>query len=79
MKAHRIALDTRGSGELTYIAGIDGLYEFDDGPTSGWKFKVGDVIPDVGAGTYKPKPGDQLIWFYASDDKEAKDSKGSGS
>ncbi|TFE24006.1 DUF4430 domain-containing protein [Cohnella luojiensis] len=78
-KAHRLSFEIRGSGAMTYVEGVDGLYEFDDGPTSGWKFRVNGVVSDIGAGTYKLKPGDRLEWFYVSEDDEAKEDKESAS
>jgi hypothetical protein len=78
-KAHRLSFEIRGSGAMTYVEGVDGLYEFDDGPTSGWKFRVNGVVSDIGAGTYKLKPGDRLEWFYVSEDDAAKEDKESAS
>lgn len=75
LKAHKLAFDTSGSGAMFYVAGIDGLFEFDDGPTSGWKYKVNGKVLDVGAGSCKPKPGDRVEWFYTSSDKQAEESK----
>lgn len=74
-KAHRLSYEIRGSGALTYIEGIDGLYEFDDGPTSGWKFRVNGQIASIGAGVYELKPGDRLEWFYGYEDSESADDK----
>lgn len=77
-KSHRLSYEISGSGELTYVQGIDGLYEFDDGPTSGWKYRVNGKVLDVGAGAYELKPGDRLEWFYTSEDEAAKENKESG-
>jgi hypothetical protein len=74
-KLHRLAYEIKGSGALTYIRGIDGLYEFDDGPTSGWKYRVNGKVADIGAGAYKLKSGDLVEWFYASEDEEAQAEK----
>ncbi|MBW5448662.1 DUF4430 domain-containing protein [Cohnella sp. CFH 77786] len=71
LKAHRLAYDSRGSGAMFYVAGIDGLFEFDDGPTSGWKYKVNGKEASVGAGAYKLEPGDRVEWFYASQDEDS--------
>ena len=76
-KAHRLAYEIRGSGAMTYIEGIDGLYEFDNGPTSGWKFRVNGVVPDIGAGVYELKPGDRLEWLYVNSDELAASGEGS--
>jgi hypothetical protein len=73
LKKHKLAYDTKGSGAMFYVAGIDGLFEFDDGPTSGWKFKVNGTVAGVGAGDYVPKPGDRVEWFYTSQDKDAEE------
>lgn len=70
-KAHRLAYEIRGSGAMTYIEGIDGLYEFDNGPTSGWKFRVNGVFSDLGAGVYELEPGDRLEWVYVNSDELA--------
>ncbi len=78
-KAHRLSYEIRGSGAMTYILGIDGLYEFDDGPTSGWKYRVNGKVADIGAGSYKLELGDELEWFYTSEDESAKEDKESGS
>lgn len=78
-KAHRLSYDIRGSGAMTYIEGIDGLYEFDDGPTSGWKFRVNGIVAGIGAGSYELKPGDRLEWFYSYEDSEAEEDKESKS
>ncbi|RKP44097.1 DUF4430 domain-containing protein [Cohnella endophytica] len=78
-KAHRLAYSIRGSGALTYVAGIDGLFEFDDGPTSGWKFRVNGIVADVGSGAYKLKAGDRLEWYYVTEDDAAQDEKESAS
>lgn len=72
-KAHRLAYEIRGSGAMTYIRGIDGLYEFDDGPTSGWKYRVNGDVPDIGGGSYKLKSGDRVEWFYTSEDDETQE------
>ncbi|WP_169306767.1 DUF4430 domain-containing protein [Cohnella pontilimi] len=71
LKAHKLAYEKRGSGALFYVVGIDGLYEFDDGPTSGWKYRVNGKEPGEGAGSVEPKPGDRIEWFYTSEDADA--------
>ena len=71
LKSHKLAYETRGAGALLYVAGIDGLFEFDDGPLSGWKYRVNDEVIGRSSGVYKPVPGDRIAWFYASEDEEA--------
>lgn len=78
-KKHRLSYGIKGSGAMTYVEGIDGLFEFDDGPTSGWKFKVNGVVADIGAGAYKLKAGDRVEWYYVSEDDAAQEKKESAS
>ena len=75
-KAKRIAVDSRGSGPLFYVEGIAGLYEFDEGPTSGWKYFVNGEEPSLGAGAYKLAAGDRVEWRYVTEDARAADEAG---
>lgn len=68
-------IETSGSGSSIYVSGIDGVREFDDGPTSGWKFSVNGYYPQTGAGQYPLSNGDRLIWIYVVEDQEASDYK----
>ena len=47
-----------------YVAGIDGLYEFDCGKSSGWMYRVNGKFPNVMAGKCKLKDGDKVEWLY---------------
>lgn len=67
MKSNKLAYETRGTGALFYVTGIDGLFEFDDGPMSGWKYRVNGEVVGVSAGVYKLEPGDRVEWFYTID------------
>lgn len=60
-------VDSIGNGDSLYVRGIDGLYEFDKGPFSGWVYAVNRVKPQVSAGSYKINPGDEIIWHYTLD------------
>lgn len=74
LKAKKLSYQKTGSGVLFYVQGIDGLYEFDDGPTSGWKYRVNGKVMDVGAGSYRPESGDRIEWYYTSKDEEAEEA-----
>ncbi len=58
-----------------YIGGIQApaalggywLREFDNGPTSGWKYMVNGSYPDVGLRYYRLQNGDSVIWRYVDD------------
>lgn len=60
------SISTKGFGSTVYVSGIDGLKEFDHGPSSGWMYKVNGTPPNIGAGAYRLKVGDQVIWYYAN-------------
>lgn len=60
------SISTKGFGSTVYVSGIDGLKEFDHGPSSGWMYKVNGTPPNIGAGAYKVKAGDTVIWYYVN-------------
>lgn len=60
------SISTKGFGSTVYVSGIDGLKEFDHGPSSGWMYKVNGKPPNIGAGAYRLKAGDQVIWYYVN-------------
>lgn len=60
------SISTKGFGSVVYVSGIDGLKEFDHGPSSGWMYKVNGTPPNIGAGAYRVKAGDQVIWYYVN-------------
>lgn len=60
------SISTKGFGSTVYVSGIDGLKEFDHGPSSGWMYKVNGTPPNIGAGVYRLKAGDQVIWYYVN-------------
>ena len=60
------SISTKGFGSTVYVSGIDGLKEFDHGPSSGWMYKVNGTPPNIGAGAYKVKAGDQVVWYYVN-------------
>ena len=60
------SISTKRFGSTVYVSGIDGLKEFDHGPSSGWMYKVNGTPPNIGAGAYRLKAGDQVIWYYVN-------------
>lgn len=60
------SISTKGFGSTVYVSGIDGLKEFDHGPSSGWMYKVNGTPPNIGAGAYRLKAGNQVIWYYVN-------------
>lgn len=60
------SISTKGFGSTVYVSGIDGLKEFDHGPSSGWMYEVNGTPPNIGAGAYKVKARDTVIWYYVN-------------
>jgi len=54
------------SGSGHYVKGINGRFEFDEGPTSGWVYYVNGSRPTVGCGSYSIKAGDSITWDYVT-------------
>ena len=65
-RTYRITIDNRGSDGAAYIAGIDGLYEFDYGDLSGWMYRVNGDFPDVGCQSCTVHDGDRIEWLYTT-------------
>ncbi len=61
LKRTGVSIDVEGGD---YVAGIDGLYEFDCGKNSGWMYSVNGSFPNVSARDYKLKNGDRIRWSY---------------
>lgn len=51
----------------TYIQSINGIGEFDNGPNSGWLYRVNGKILDEGYEAKKLKNNDTVKWFYSDD------------
>ncbi|XEO93916.1 DUF4430 domain-containing protein [Latilactobacillus sakei] len=54
----------RGIGASAYVKGINGLFEFDKGPQSGWLYRVNGVFSNQSCGVYHVKSGDVIDWLY---------------
>jgi hypothetical protein len=63
----KLQLEYTGTGATAYVQGINDLYEFDEGPESGWVYTVNGEEIMESAGTYKPLDGDTLIWQYITE------------
>ena len=66
VKQNGKSISTKGFGSTVYVSGIDGLKEFDHGPSSGWMYKVNGTPPNIGAGAYYLKAGNQVVWYYVN-------------
>jgi hypothetical protein len=66
-RKYRLHIDTNSIGSVTYISGINYIYEGDYGDLSGWMFRVDGKIPSVGCGDYTVSDGEHIEWFYTLD------------
>ncbi|MBN2131570.1 MAG: DUF4430 domain-containing protein [Sedimentisphaerales bacterium] len=62
-----ISLSSRASGSSVYIVAVNGLAEFDAGPTSGWMYSVNGWYPSYSCGSYELEDGDAVEWRYTCD------------
>ncbi|MCM1598377.1 DUF4430 domain-containing protein [Latilactobacillus sakei] len=60
-------LSYRGIGASAYVKGVNGLFEFDKGPQSGWLYRVNGVFSNQSCGVYHVKSGDVIDWLYTED------------
>ena len=66
-RAKNIAFVHSGAGALYYVKGINNLFEYDEGPESGWVYSVNCEFTGLGSGSYIIQPGDYLVWHYTLD------------
>ena len=50
-----------------YVREINGLGEFDNGPRSGWLYKVNGVDATMSCKDYELSSGDEVVWYYVDD------------
>lgn len=67
LKASHLPFQTGGSDTDIYITSIAGLSQQDNGPLSGWIYKVNNTFPSEAPSVYKVKPGDLITWVYTND------------
>ncbi|MCL2618655.1 MAG: S-layer homology domain-containing protein [Defluviitaleaceae bacterium] len=60
-----LTIVSRGGG--AYVASINGLSEFDDGPLSGWRYSINGTFPDVSASLYNLRDGYRVAWVFTAD------------
>ena len=53
--------------QTIYIEGINGLFEKDCGPTSGWKYRVNGSVASLGCSAVFLSAHDTIEWYYAID------------
>lgn len=70
LKERGIQYSVRGSGSSAYVEGINNLYEFDDGPLSGWLAKKNGKSIKQSAGVTSVNDGDAIQWIYTTNYKK---------
>jgi hypothetical protein len=55
-----------GAKKSAYISGIDNLFEFDQGPESGWTYWVNGEKPLKSCGSFAVAEKDDIVWRYAT-------------
>lgn len=64
-------LKTTGTGSSLYVASMElngkWVGEFDYGSGSGWMYNVNGKYPNISAGAYRLKAGDDVNWRYTTD------------
>jgi len=66
VKEKQIQAEFAGSKKNIYIKGIDNLYEFDKGASSGWVYSVNGIFPNKSCGAYALKNGDIIELIYTT-------------
>lgn len=67
LKKTGASVSARNTGYGVYIEGINGRFEFDEGPTSGWVYTVNGSRPSTSCNKYKVKSGDKIVWTYVEE------------
>jgi len=62
-----IPISFSGIGPMAYVQGIANLFEFDNGPESGWVYCVNGEFQGVSSGDYTVRECDYVEWFYTLD------------
>ena len=59
-----IPMSARSSSMGIYVEGINGLFEFDCGGTSGWMYSVNGSTPNHSCSEHTVRNGDSIVWYY---------------
>jgi len=64
-RKYSIQIENDGGG-ISYISGINNIYEFDFGDLSGWVYHVNGSSASVGCAEYVLHDGDSIVWHYST-------------
>lgn len=60
-------ISARTTGYGLYVEGINGRFEFDEGPTSGWVYTVNGSRISKSCDKCEVKSGDKIVWTYVDE------------
>ena len=60
-------VSARKSAYGLYIEGINGRFEFDEGPTSGWVYTVNGERTSSSCDKFEVNAGDEIVWSYVDE------------
>jgi len=64
LEASGADISARKSTHGLYVEGINGRFEFDEGPSSGWVYTVNEERPSVSCDEYEVEADDKIVWEY---------------
>lgn len=67
LKKTGASVSARNTGYGVYVEGINGRFEFDEGPTSGWVYTVNGSRVNVSCSSCDVKNGDKIVWKYVTE------------
>lgn len=67
LKKTGAGVSARSTGYGVYVEGINGRFEFDEGPTSGWIYTVNGSRPSTSCSNYSVSSGDKIVWTYVEE------------
>lgn len=59
-----INLSAKKSSMGIYVEGINNIFEFDCGRTSGWMYSVNGTSPNHSCSEHQVQNGDNIVWYY---------------
>lgn len=66
LKSSGANVSARTTGYGVYVEGINGRFEFDEGPDSGWVYTVNGNRINKSCDVCKVSSGDKIIWSYVN-------------
>jgi hypothetical protein len=67
LKKTGASVSARNTGYGLYVEGINGRFEFDEGPTSGWVYTVNGSRISKSCDKCEVNAGDKIVWSYVEE------------